>query len=83
MCFSEGIVVNQYSQIFVADCLNHRVMSWLEGHEEASIAVGGNEAGDQSNQLNGPSGLSFDSRGNLYVVDKENQRIQKFELMLH
>ncbi|CAF1613412.1 unnamed protein product, partial [Adineta ricciae] len=37
-------------------------------------------AGISANQLNYPSSLSFDSFGNLFVVDQQNHRIQKFNL---
>ncbi|CAF1208696.1 unnamed protein product [Adineta ricciae] len=33
-----------------------------------------------SNQLNQPSSLSFDSFGNIFVIDRNNHRIQKFSL---
>ncbi len=45
-----------------------------------NIIVGGNGAGRQSNQLNGPIGLSFDRYGNLYVADNGNDRVQKFNI---
>ncbi|CAF1690473.1 unnamed protein product, partial [Adineta ricciae] len=34
--------------------------------------------GSASNQLNFPTTLNFDSYGNLFVVDQNNARIQKF-----
>ncbi|CAF4064253.1 unnamed protein product, partial [Adineta steineri] len=43
---------------------------------------GGNGIGDESNHLYRPAGLSFDVEGNLYVVDSDNHRIQKFEIIL-
>ncbi|CAF3764938.1 unnamed protein product, partial [Adineta steineri] len=61
---------------------NDRVMRWCEGEKEGEIVVGGNGKGNQTNQLNGPTGISFDDGGNLYVADCENDRIQKFELVL-
>jgi sugar lactone lactonase YvrE len=45
-----------------------------------SIIVGGNGAGEHSNQLNSPEGLSFDQQGNLYVVDRLNSRVQRFNI---
>ena len=38
-------------------------------------------AGNATNQLSKPSDLAFDSRGNLYVMDMENNRVQMFELI--
>ena len=34
--------------------------------------------GSGEGQLNGPSGIAFDSEDNLYVVDSKNHRVQKF-----
>jgi hypothetical protein len=45
---------------------------------EGTIVAGGNGCGKQANQLNCPVGLSFDGERNLYVVDHENHRVQKF-----
>ncbi|CAF4905334.1 unnamed protein product, partial [Rotaria magnacalcarata] len=35
-------------------------MRWPKGATQGSVIVGGNGRGGQSNQLNGPEGLSFD-----------------------
>ncbi len=42
------------------------------------VVAGGNGAGNGANQLNGPRGLATDPSGNLYVSDRENQRVQKW-----
>ncbi len=65
----------------LADTYNHRVMRWLEGSREGSIIIGGNGCGQQPNQFNYLTGLSFDRQGNLYVVDYNNYRIQKFDII--
>ncbi|CAF4168200.1 unnamed protein product, partial [Adineta steineri] len=75
----QGVIVDDLGHIYVADYCNHRVMRWCEGDEEGEIVVGGNGQGNQSNQLNLPSGLSFDNEENLYVGDARNSRIQKYE----
>jgi secreted PhoX family phosphatase len=55
-------------------------MRWMKGATQGNIIVGENGQGEQSNQLNGPDGLSFDRHGNLYVVDRGNDRVQKFNI---
>ncbi|CAF4384033.1 unnamed protein product, partial [Adineta steineri] len=75
----EGVIVDDLGQIYVADGGNDRIMRWCEGDEEGEIVVGGNGWGNQSNQLKGPIGLSFDNEENLYVVDSQNHRVQKYE----
>ncbi|CAF1419655.1 unnamed protein product [Adineta steineri] len=79
----QGIIFDDLGQIYVADFENHRIMRWYEGKEEGEVVVGGNsKEGNQSNQLNGPLGISFDDERNLYVADCLNHRIQKFEIIL-
>ena len=34
--------------------------------------------GNGEGQLNGPSGIAFDSEDNAYVADQHNNRVQKF-----
>jgi hypothetical protein len=55
-------------------------MRWVNGTTQGSVIVGGNDEGEQPNQLNGPVGLSFDQHGNLYVVDPGKDRVQKFNI---
>ncbi len=55
-------------------------MRWCSGDKEGTIVVGGNGEGPKSNQFHGLVGLSFDRKGNLYVADYWNNRIQKFEV---
>jgi sugar lactone lactonase YvrE len=64
----------------VADSGNARIMRWMKGATQGNIIVGGIGQGEQSNQLNYPIGLSFDRHGNLYVVDRGNHRVQKFNI---
>ncbi|CAF4212217.1 unnamed protein product, partial [Adineta steineri] len=74
-----GVIVDRLDQVYVADCGNHRIMRWCEGKEEGEIIVGGDGDGDQ---LNVPMGLSFDDKGNIYVTDRWNYRIEKFEIII-
>ncbi len=78
--YPEGVIVDHWGNVYVADSWNRRIMRWTPGSSEGSIVVDGNGKGQQSNQLNGPRGLSFDRQGNLYVADLGNNRIQKFEI---
>ncbi|CAF5099505.1 unnamed protein product [Rotaria sp. Silwood1] len=76
----QGVVVDQFGTVYVADGWNNRIMRWPKGATQGSVIVGRNGSGGQSSQLNGPVGLSFDRHGNLYVVDNGNHLVQKFEL---
>ena len=61
--------------LYVADSGNHRVMKWVKGAKEGQTIVGRNGRGNQLEYL---TDLSFDGQNNLYIVDKNNHRIQKF-----
>jgi sugar lactone lactonase YvrE len=75
--YHQGVIVDHWGDVYVADKWNNRIMRWSPGSSEGSIVVGGNGEG-QPNQLNYPRGISFDRQGNLYVVEIWNNRVQKF-----
>ncbi|CAF1201381.1 unnamed protein product [Rotaria sordida] len=77
--YPTGLVVDQLGTVYVADYWNHRVMQWCKGASHGKMIAGSRFlAGNKANQLNGPEGLAFDRSGNLYVVDSNNHRIQRF-----
>jgi len=39
--------------------------------------AGGNGAGNDANQLNCPYGVVVDEKGNMFIADTNNHRIQK------
>ncbi len=67
--------------VFVADQLNNRVI-WFDFNGNYIYKLGKNEGdgsvGGLPGEFNGPSGVEFDSDGNLYVIEEGNNRIQKF-----
>ena len=74
-----GVIVDGDEYLFIADLGAHRIIgSGPNGFRCIAGCSGIN--GSASNQLNGPTGLNFDSNGNLVVVDSLNNRIQKFML---
>ncbi|CAF3871930.1 unnamed protein product [Adineta steineri] len=72
----QGVFADHSGQIYVADEGNNRLMRWCEGDKEGEIVVSTNV---QGNQLNCPTGLSFDNDENLYVVDRNNHRVLKYK----
>ncbi|CAF4603698.1 unnamed protein product, partial [Rotaria socialis] len=81
LSYPEGIFVDTLGTLYVADTWNHRVMRWTQGDKKQStVIVGGNGRGKGANQFNGPTGLSFDRQGNLYVFDGGNHRVQRFSI---
>ncbi|CAF1027829.1 unnamed protein product [Adineta steineri] len=80
-----AMIVDRFGNVYVADSNNDRIMRWLKLTDsiEGRIIVGGNGVGNGSNQLNWPSGLLFDRKGNLYVSDRDANRVQKFDVDLN
>ncbi|CAF1345698.1 unnamed protein product, partial [Rotaria magnacalcarata] len=66
--------------LYVGEYENHRVTRWIQGANQGTVIAGGNRQGAGANQFTVPTGLSFDRRGNLYVVDYGNHRVQRFSI---
>ncbi|CAF3383996.1 unnamed protein product [Rotaria socialis] len=76
-----GIFVDTLGTLYVADMYNHRVMRWSqEDKKQGTVIVGGNGRGEGANQFSYPVGFSFDRQGNLYAVDNDNNRVQRFSI---
>ncbi|CAF3289841.1 unnamed protein product [Rotaria socialis] len=81
LSYPNGISVDTLGTLYVADSHNNRVMRWTQGgKKQGTISVGGNGEGAEANQFNFPIGLSFDRHGNLYVTDRDNNRVQRFSI---
>ena len=83
----EGIAVDGKGNVFIADTGNNRVRELLPDGTVIDVVGGGNllvasgEAGTQL-RLRGPTGLSFDSSGNLYIADTGDNRIIRMDPQL-
>ncbi|CAF0960415.1 unnamed protein product [Adineta steineri] len=72
-----GIVLDANNYLYITDYNNHRVVASGPNGFRCLVGCSG-VSGASSNQLYYPTDLSFDSYGNMYVVDQDNYRIQKF-----
>lgn len=74
-----GFVLDSMGNIFLADTGNHRIILFMKGQGNGTTIAGvaGNSNSSLSH-LNMPFWVSIDSRYNLYVSDRNNQRIIKF-----
>jgi sugar lactone lactonase YvrE len=74
-----GLVLDADGYLFIADTNNQRIIGSGPNGFRCIIGCSG-VAGSNSDQLNNPWSLNFDSYGNIFVVDALNSRIQKFLL---
>ena len=73
------VVVDGEDYVFIADRSNHRIVG-SDANGFRCIAGCTGRHGSSANQLYYPHRLSFDSHGNLFVLDQGNERIQRFAL---
>lgn len=67
--------MDKMGSVYVADSRNHRVMRWDVNASEGVLVAGGNETGNQTDQLSIPGGIVIDDKGTIFVVDEENHRV--------
>ena len=73
------IVLDAEKHLFIVDMGTHRIVgSSVNGFR---CLVGCYGMGVKSNRLNYPNSLSFDRSGNMFVADRFNDRLQKFEYL--
>jgi sugar lactone lactonase YvrE len=81
-----AVTFDSSGNLWVADQNNNRVLEYkapFSTHEAASLVIGqssftGSVAATSSTGLSGPTGLAFDSSGNLWVVDNGNSRVLEY-----
>lgn len=75
-----GVLLDKDKYLFIVDSENHRI---LRSHVNGFHCIVGclQKNGSSVDQLNNPQSMSFDSYGNIYVTDRNNNRIQKFKLI--
>ncbi|CAF0856137.1 unnamed protein product [Adineta steineri] len=72
-----GIILDANDYLYITDCNSHRIVGSGPNGFRCLVGCSGTY-GASSNQLYYPTSLSFDSYGNMYVVDQANTRTQKF-----
>ena len=75
-----GVSVDISGSIYVLEETDHTVTKYAPGSSTGVIVAGAlGQQGGNANQLNYPQNLFVDAIGNIYVLDSNNQRIQKYE----
>ncbi len=81
-----SVAIDQQGNIYVADSENHRIQKlsptgeFLEQWGKTGTFGTETSFGKDPGQFARPTGLALDSKGNLYVADQLNNRIQKLIL---
>jgi len=81
----EGLFVDVTEKIFLMSTeytntgqVKH-IKKWDPVTKKSEVLAGNNGSGSAANQLNNPQSFTFDTKGNLYIADTENNRIQKHQ----
>ncbi|CAF3557799.1 unnamed protein product [Adineta steineri] len=69
-----GIFVDMNSDLYVADCENHRVQLFQSG-ESNGITVAGSTSPNPTITVDCPNGVTLDGEKYLFIVDQYNHRI--------
>ncbi|CAF0797846.1 unnamed protein product [Rotaria sordida] len=67
------------NSLVIANSGAHNIVRWVIGATTGTVLAGTTGvSGNAATQLNNPTGVTFDSTGNMYVADRDNNRIQFF-----
>ena len=78
--YPAAVILDGDGYLFVADWYNFRIVG--SGPDGFRCVIGCTSVkGSAPNQLSAPLNIAFDSHGNIFVVDMENNRVQKFLLL--
>ena len=74
-----GVMLDADGYLFIVDQGNNRIVGSGPLGFRCIVGCSGS-SGSALNQLQGPRSLAFDTYGNLYVSDRENDRIMAYTL---
>lgn len=74
----QGIYLDAYSNLFIADCGNDRVQLYWSGRMNGTTVAGNGSSGTIS--LKCPTGVVLDFDGHVFIVDSGNHRIVRSSL---
>ena len=74
-----GVTLDGNGHLFITDSDHHRIV-WSSPDGYRCLVGCKGVPGAAADELSTPWSISFDTRGNMYVNDRDNLRIQKFSL---
>jgi sugar lactone lactonase YvrE len=76
------VIVDTNEYMYISEGGNSRITRWAPNSTfGVCIAACTRAAGTASTQLDWPHSLAFDSNGSLYASDRNNNRVQKFQIL--
>ena len=76
MC--EGLTIDHQRYLYASDVVKDEVRQYTIGDRNGIVVAGGNEKGNQLNQLSVPTYVFVDEEQAVYVSDKDNHRVMKW-----
>jgi len=81
-----AVSIDYNDNIYVTELYNNRVIKVSAGHVSPSgahssdVVAGGYGGGSNKNQFNQPGGVHIDNAGDLFIADKNNNRVKRYSL---
>lgn len=73
-----SIYVDNAGNLYVVDSRDASVWKYAPGSTTGVVVAGGNGIGDAANQLGGGAAVFVDAKGDIYVADVVNNRVQEY-----
>ena len=70
----QSVKIDDKENLFVVDTDNYRIQKWAKGASEGITVAGGNDFGNELNQLDRPIDINIDDSGNLYILEMNSYR---------
>ncbi len=82
LSYPSGVALDASGNLYIADTSNERIRKVDSSGNITTVAgngccFGGDGGPATSAQMNGPSAVTFDAAGNMYIADTNNSRIRK------